>query len=150
MDEQSDPRSPLISVIMNCLNCAKYLKEAIDSVYAQTYTNWEIIFWDNASTDRSAEIARSYDGRLRYFRGSETVPLGEARNRALEQARGEFIAFLDCDDLWMPQKLEKQLPLFDDPEVGLVFSDSIIFNMFIITSSYISFNNSLIHFNPYS
>ena len=65
MDEQSDPRSPLISVIMNCLNCAKYLKEAIDSVYAQTYTNLEIIFWDNASTDRSAEIARSYDGRLR-------------------------------------------------------------------------------------
>ncbi len=121
-------QQPLVSVIMNCLNCAKYLKEAIDSVYAQTYTNWEIIFWDNASTDRSAEIARSYDSRLRYFRGEQTVDLGAARNLALEQARGEFIAFLDCDDLWMPQKLEKQLPLFDDPEVGLVFSDSIIFN----------------------
>ncbi len=130
MDEQSDPRYPLISVLMNCLNCAKYLKEAVDSVYAQTYHNWEIIFWDNASTDRSAEIARSYGSRLRYFRGEQTVDLGAARNLALEQARGEFIAFLDCDDLWMPQKLEKQLPLFDDPEVGLVFSDSIIFNMF--------------------
>lgn len=118
----------LVSVIMNCLNCEKYLKEAIDSVYAQTSNNWEIIFWDNASTDRSADIARSYDSRLRYFRGEQTVNLGEARNLALEQARGEFIAFLDCDDLWMPEKLEKQLPLFNDPEVGLVFSDSIIFN----------------------
>jgi len=57
-----------VSVIMNCLNYSKYLREAIDSVYVQTYKDWEIIFWDNASTDNSAEIARSYDRRLRYFR----------------------------------------------------------------------------------
>lgn len=117
-----------VSVIMNCLNCEKYLREAIDSVCAQTYKEWEIIFWDNASTDRSAEIARTYDNRLRYFRGEETVPLGEARNRALEKACGAFIAFLDCDDLWMPEKLEKQIPLFNNPEVGLVYSDVINFN----------------------
>lgn len=120
---------PLVSVIMNCLNCEKYVREAIDSVYAQTYDNWEIIFWDDAaSTDGSAQIARSYDERLRYFRGEDAVLLGESRNRALEQAKGEFIAFLDCDDLWMPQKLEKQIPLFADPEVGLVFGDAISFN----------------------
>ncbi len=53
--------TPLVIVIMNCLNCEKYVREAIESVYAQTYTNWEIIFWDNASTDRSAEIAQSYE-----------------------------------------------------------------------------------------
>jgi len=121
------PEKPLVSVIMNCFNCEKYLREALDSVSAQTYPHWEIIFWDNASDDGSAAIARSYDERLRYFRGDHTIPVGAARNEALKQARGEFIAFLDCDDLWLPIKLEKQIPLFADPEVGLVFSDSIYF-----------------------
>ena len=113
---------PLVSVIMNCLNGEKYLKEAINSVYAQTYKNWEIIFWDNASTDRSAEIARSYDARLRYFKGEETIPLGAARNKALEQTKGEFIAFLDCDDLWMPDKLEKQVCILEDGTYPLCYS----------------------------
>ena len=122
--------APLVSIIMNCLNSAKYLREAIDSVYAQTYAHWEIIFWDNLSIDNSAEIAQSFqDGRLRYFRGDKTVPLGHARNLAITQSRGEFIAFLDCDDLWLPEKLEKQVPLFlEDMEVGLVYSDTYFFN----------------------
>ena len=119
---------PKVSVIMNCLNCQRYLAEAINSVYAQTYPDWEIVFWDNASTDNSAKIAQSYDEKLRYFRGEETIPLGAARNKALQQAQGQFIAFLDCDDLWMPEKLEKQIPLFEDPKVGLVFCDTIFFN----------------------
>lgn len=121
--------APTVSVVMNCLNCSSYVREAIESVYAQTYTDWEIVFWDNASTDASGEIARSFgDGRLRYFRGAETVPLGAARNLAMEQAQGQYIAFLDCDDLWLPTKLERQIPLFDDPEVGLVYCDAFSFN----------------------
>ncbi len=120
--------APAVSVIMNCLNGEKYLREAIDSVYAQTRADWEIVFWDNASTDRSGEIAQSYDARLRYFRGGSTIPLGAARNKALEHAKGEFVAFLDCDDIWLAQKLEKQLPLFDDPEVDLVYCDALYFN----------------------
>lgn len=119
---------PKISVIMNCFNSEKYLREAIDSVYAQTFKDWEIVFWDNASTDKSAEIAKSYDSKLRYFRGEKNVPLGHARNFAIEKAQGEFIAILDCDDLWMPEKLEQQLPLCNNPEVGLVYSDVIQFN----------------------
>jgi len=120
---------PRVSVIMNCLNGQEYLREAIDSVYAQTYGSWEIVFWDNASTDGSADIARGYDGRLRYFRNPLTEPLGKARNRAIKASRGEFIAFLDCDDLWMAEKLERQVPLFDrDPGVGLVYSDTVFFN----------------------
>ncbi len=116
-----------VSVIMNCFNCSKYLHEAIDSIYAQTYKDWEIIFWDNASTDNSAEIARSYDNKLRYFCSESTLPLGNARNLAIEQARGEYVAFLDCDDAWLPEKLEKQLELFDaKSEVMLVYSDSYI------------------------
>ena len=121
-------KEPAVSVIMNCLNCEKYLREAIDSVYAQTYKDWEIIFWDNASTDSSAEIAKSYDSKLRYFRDDKTIPLGAARNKALEQCGGEYIAFLDCDDLWMPKKLEEQMPLFNDPKVGLVYTLARRFN----------------------
>lgn len=120
---------PKVSVIMNCLNCEKYLREAIDSVYAQTFKDWEIIFWDNASKDKSAEIAKSYDHKLRYFRSNKTVLLGEARNLAIQQARGEYIAFLDCDDIWLPEKLEKQIPVFEkNPKVGLVVCDTIFFN----------------------
>lgn len=120
---------PLVSVVMNCHNSDTYLKEAIDSVLLQTYSNWEIIFWDNRSTDRSADIVKSYnEPRIKYHYSSRFTRLGEARNLALQKAQGEFIAFLDCDDLWMPEKLEKQIPLFNDPEVGLVICDSIYFN----------------------
>lgn len=115
---------PLVSVIMNCLNAERYLREAIDSVYAQTYPHWEIILWDNASTDGSAAVAKSYDGRLRYFRGEATVPLGAARNLALTRATGDLIAFLDCDDTWLPDKLVRQVPLFEGrPEVDFVYSN---------------------------
>lgn len=116
--------TPTVSVIMNCLNCSKYLREAIDRVYAQTFKDWEIIFWDNASTDSSAEIAKSYDTKLRYFRGDKTVPLYAARNFALKEAQGKYIAFLDCDDYWLPQKLERQVEIFEsDKNIGLVYSN---------------------------
>jgi glycosyltransferase involved in cell wall biosynthesis len=115
---------PTVSVIMNCYNSAKYLREAIDSVYCQTYPHWEIIFWDNASTDDSAAIAKSHDGRLRYFRGETTLPLGAARNLALERATGGLVAFLDCDDLWLPEKLATQVGLFENrPEVDFAYAN---------------------------
>ncbi len=101
---------PEVSVIMNCYNGERYLREAIDSVFAQSFADWELIFWDNASTDSSATIAQSYrDLRLRYFRAEQNVPLGAARKLAMEQARGEWIGFLDTDDLWYPQKLTQQI-----------------------------------------
>lgn len=120
--------APKVSVIMNCYNSDKYLCEAIESVYAQTFKDWEIIFWDNASIDTSPVIAKSYNEKLRYFRGEKNVPLGQARNFALGKARGDYIAFLDCDDLWLPEKLTKQVPRFENnPRVGLVISDTIFF-----------------------
>lgn len=103
---------PLVSVIMNCFNGEQYLQEAIDSIYAQDYSHWEIVFYDNASTDRSAEIAGRYDKRLRYFRGNATIPLGAARNEAIARARGELVAFLDTDDRWLPAKLSTQVSVF--------------------------------------
>ena len=121
---------PVVSVIMNCLNGDKYLKQAIDSIYSQTFQDWEIIFWEDlASSDSSGEIANSYDEKLRHIKADVSVPLYAARNLAIEQARGKYIGFLDCDDIWLPTKLDEQLALFDhDSEVGLVYSDSILFN----------------------
>ena len=140
--------SPVVSVIMNCRNSAEFLREAIDSVYAQTFKGWEIIFWDNCSTDQSPEIAQSYIGkfasasnlnapdpspcpsyeRMRYFRAEKSTLLGEARNLAIAKSTAQFVAFLDCDDLWLPEKLEKQLELFHNPKVGLVCTDTISFS----------------------
>ena len=102
---------PLVSVVVNCLNSEKFLREALDSVYAQTYCNWEIVFWDNNSSDQSAVIAQSYDSKLRYFKADETTTLYTARNCALKRCSGAYIAFLDCDDIWLPRKLEKQVAL---------------------------------------
>ncbi len=125
-----DSSAPTVSVIMNCLNCEKYLRKAIDSVFAQTYEDWEIIFWeDKASKDNSERIAKSYGHKLRYFRSDVSLPLYGSRNFAVQQARGKYIAILDCDDIWLPTKLEEQIPLLKrDDKVGLVYSDIILFN----------------------
>lgn len=101
--------NPKVSIIMNCYNGEKYLKEAIDSIYAQSFNDWEIIFWDNASTDSSASIAKSYCNKLRYFFYPENTTLGQARKLAMEKANAEWVAFLDVDDYWYENKLEEQL-----------------------------------------
>ena len=93
-------RRPTVSILMNCLNGEPYLREAIESVFAQTYQDWEIIFWDDASTDESAKIAKSYGKKVHYFRGLGGMPLGYSRNCALEKVRGHRVAILDCDDQW--------------------------------------------------
>ncbi len=105
--------NPLVSIIMNCRNSQEYLPEAIDSVFAQSYTHWEIIFWDNASTDDSATIAQGYGEKVRYFRGDTAIALGQARNLAMTEAKGRYLSFLDCDDKWFPQKLQKQVELLE-------------------------------------
>jgi len=114
---------------MNCYNGEKFLRPAIDSVFAQTYQDWEIIFWDNASTDKSAEIAKSYGEKVKYYKNEKTSTLAAARNKAFEIAKGEFIAILDVDDLWMPTKLEKQVALMEsDQTLGFSYSDTMYFN----------------------
>lgn len=114
-----------VSVIINCYNSDKFLKQAIDSVYAQTYSNWEIIFWDNQSIDNSSKIAQSFDKRLKYFYAPVHTNLGEARHIATRKAEGKYLAFLDSDDLWHQNKLEKQIKLFENSNnVGLVYGRS--------------------------
>ena len=119
---------PLISIIMNCYNGEKYLSQALKSVLEQTYDNWELIFWDNQSIDKSAKIFKEYhDARFKYFYASSHTFLYEARNEAVKRTKGEFIAILDVDDWWIPEKLEMQLSLFKDDEVGVVYGNAWIF-----------------------
>ena len=114
---------------MNIYNGAPYLREAIDSVLAQTHRDWEIIAWDDCSVDDSAAVVKSYvDPRIRYIRAEKQVPLGQARDLALKEVRGEWVAFLDQDDIWTPDKLEKQLALGESsPNVALVYGRSVSF-----------------------
>ena len=113
---------PAVSVVINVLNGERFVREAIDSVYAQSYADWEIVLWDNASTDRTAEIARGYDRRLRYFRSERTVPLGEARKYALAEAHGDWIAFVDYDDTCLPHRLARQMAAIGGREFALCYA----------------------------
>jgi len=112
---------------MNGYYSGEFLAEAIASVLAQTYSNWEIILWENESSDGTREIAESLnDPRIRYFFAPDKVSLYESRMNAFKKARGEFVAFLDCDDLWMPEKLDSQVAVFADPNCVVSCSDYIV------------------------
>ena len=109
---------------MNCYNGETFLKNALDSVLMQDYQNWELIFWDNISTDNSAKIFKSFkDKRFKYFLSKEHDLLYAARNKAIDKSKGSFLAFLDVDDFWDPKKLSKQINLFKDPKIGVVYSN---------------------------
>jgi glycosyltransferase involved in cell wall biosynthesis len=112
--------APLISVIIPNYNYARFLPEAIDSVLAQTYPNVEIIVVDDGSTDNSEEVLRGYGEKLRWFRQSNKG-VSAARNYGIEQSRGELLAFMDADDMWHPEKLERQARLFENPAIGMVY-----------------------------
>jgi glycosyltransferase involved in cell wall biosynthesis len=120
---------PLISVVINCYNGEKFLSETIDSISRQTYENWEIIFWDNLSTDSSAQVLQSYsDSRIKYYLASEHAPLGRARNLAIEKATGEWCAFLDSDDVWVESKLEKQVDIIrKNKNIGVVYGQMLVY-----------------------
>jgi glycosyltransferase involved in cell wall biosynthesis len=103
--------TPLISCIIAVFNGEQFLREALDSILAQTYHPLEILVVDDGSTDRTPEIVSEYADAVRYFRQSNAGP-GAARNTGLNQAKGEFIAFLDADDLWHKDKLARQISCF--------------------------------------
>ena len=120
--------SQLVSVLVNCYNCDKYLSEALDSIYAQTYTNWEIVFIDNCSTDNSKTIVDQYDERIKYYKTQKNISLCAARVFAKSFISGDFFCVLDTDDLWMPDKLEKQVALMqENKDVGIVYTNTIYF-----------------------
>ena len=118
---------PKVSVIMPAYNNERYLSQAIESVLHQTCIDYELLIIDDGSTDRTGDIAKGYrakhPGRVRYLLQENKGP-GAARNAGLREAKGEYIAFLDADDMWEEKKLEKQMAVFEaSPETGLVYSD---------------------------
>ncbi|MBR2300661.1 MAG: glycosyltransferase family 2 protein [Bacteroidaceae bacterium] len=120
--------SELVSVIMPVHNAERFIEDAIRSVMAQTYDNWELLVVDDASTDHSMAIVKNLvreDNRIKLITNNN--PTGypaTPRNMAVNEARGRFIAFLDSDDMWLPDKLERQLPLFEKhAKVAVVFSN---------------------------
>lgn len=100
----------LVSIIMPSWNTGRFIGESINSVINQTYCNWELIIVDDCSTDHSEDVIKSFDDcRIRYYKNEQNLGAALTRNKALSEARGEWIAFLDSDDLWLPEKLEKML-----------------------------------------
>ncbi|MDP9024893.1 MAG: glycosyltransferase [Candidatus Eremiobacteraeota bacterium] len=110
---------PLVSCVIPSYNYARYLRAAIESALGQTHRDIEVIVVDDGSTDESIEVLRSYGDRIRWI-AQANQGVSAARNAGIREARGEFIGFLDSDDAWRPTKIERQLSLMDDPEVGLV------------------------------
>ena len=117
--------TPLVSVITPSYNSAAFLSECIQSVLQQTYTHWEQIIVDDASTDTSVEIAQNLadkDARIKVIQLSENKGAAFCRNKATETAQGDYIAFLDSDDLWHPEKLAKQIALMEKQRTSVCFS----------------------------
>jgi len=113
----------LVSIITPTYNCGKFIAETIESIQAQTYTNWELIIVDDCSKDNTEEIVKVYmekDARIKYHRLETNSGAAVARTTAMKLAEGEYMAFCDSDDLWMPDKLEKQLSFMKD--TGHAFS----------------------------
>ena len=117
----------MISIIVPVYNAKKYIGETIQSVRGQTYTDWELILVDDCSPDGSADyieklLEESGDGRIRLIRKSQNEGAAMARNTGLEVAQGRYIAFLDADDLWAPEKLEEELAYMNEVGAGFVFT----------------------------
>jgi len=115
--------SRTVSVVITCYNYGRYVEGCIKSVLDQTYQDFEIIIVNDGSTDDSEDRIRPFlqDERIKYIKQPNSGQ-ARAKNRGIQESSGKFIAFLDADDLWELTKLEKQLPLFEDPKVGVVYS----------------------------
>ncbi|MBQ8268527.1 MAG: glycosyltransferase family 2 protein [Clostridia bacterium] len=106
----------LVSIIMPSYNTGRFIKETIESVLAQSYSDWELILVDDCSKDNTDEVVSQYlaDARIRYIKNETNSGAAVSRNRALREAKGKWIAFLDSDDLWEPEKLEKQIRFMEE------------------------------------
>ncbi|WP_139822725.1 glycosyltransferase family 2 protein [Tuberibacillus sp. Marseille-P3662] len=121
----NDSSQPLVSIITPSYNSSDYIEEAISCVKNQTYENWEMIIVDDCSTDNSREIIQkqvSYDQRIRFIPLKENSGAAVARNNAISAANGRYIAFLDSDDLWMPQKLVEQVDFMERNDLAFTFT----------------------------
>ena len=110
----------LVSIIMPTYNCADYILETIKSVQVQTWQNWELLIVDDCSSDNTEDIIKSIlkeDSRIIFYKLHQNSGAAMARNKAMEMARGDYMAFLDSDDIWLPEKLEKQIGFMKENDI---------------------------------
>ncbi|MCD8503278.1 MAG: glycosyltransferase [Bacillaceae bacterium] len=124
MNKNNENQS-LVSIITPAFNSARFIAEAIESVIAQTYSNWEMIIVDDCSTDQTVETVKKYvekDSRIKLVQLANNSGPAVARNTAMKQAKGQYLAFLDSDDQWLPEKLGKQLTFMQDNDIAFSFT----------------------------
>jgi len=118
-------KQPLVSIIMPSYNAEKYITESIESVLHQTYGNWELLVTDDCSSDQTPSIVQSYaekEPRIDFVIATQHSGIAETRNQSIARAKGRFVAFLDNDDLWVPEKLEKQVHFLLENDYAFVYS----------------------------
>ena len=121
-------KNPLVSIIMNCHNGERFLHESLKSVLRQNYKNWELIFFDNSSTDNSKKIFNSFnDSRFKYFYNQNKINLYDARNKAIIKTKGDFVAFIDVDDWWEKNNLSSRKDFFLDSKFSFSYSNCYFF-----------------------
>jgi teichuronic acid biosynthesis glycosyltransferase TuaG len=114
----------LVSIIMPSWNTGRFIAESIQSVIDQTYKKWELLIVDDCSTDNTDEVVSSFkDYRIKYFKNEKNLGAALTRNRALREAQGEWIAFLDSDDLWTPEKLEKMITFMKENNCSFAYHE---------------------------
>lgn len=114
----------LVSIIMPSWNTGNFITESIQSVIEQTYKNWELLIVDDCSTDNTDDIVASFnDNRIKYFKNEQNSGAALTRNRAMREAQGEWIAFLDSDDLWTPEKLEKMIAFMTENNYSFAYHE---------------------------
>lgn len=130
---------------MNCHNGEKYLTESIKSIFSQSYKNWELIFYDNKSTDKSIDIVNQFkDKRIKIYKNKKKLKLYKARNQAISLAKGEFITFLDTDDIWHAEKLKTQINFLSKKKSNVAFTKY----CFLKNNKIFSFKNKFNITNP--
>ena len=117
----------MVSIVMPTYNAVKYIQGAVESVLRQTYTDWELLIVDDGSTDGTEQMIQNLikmDERVKLVKNRENIGVAETRNRGVELAKGEWIAFLDSDDIWHPNKLQEQLELYQRNGMPFIFTGS--------------------------
>ena len=130
MPRRLHKKNPLISIIMNCHNGEKYLIQSLNSIIKQSYKNWELIFYNNFSFDKSKNIIKNKfnDKRIKYFESKKFLNLYDARNQAIKKSKGDYICFLDTDDTWNKNKLKLQTKFLKKNNCDVLYSKFTVYD----------------------
>ena len=132
--------TPTVSIIMPAYNAANTIRDSINSVLAQTFENWELVIVDDCSQDKTVAIVKTFaeaDIRVQLYLNEQNLGAAKTRNNAISQAQGEWLAFLDSDDIWRHDKLEKQLKFAEETNAKITYTSTAYINVFDETSTYV-------------